>query len=100
MTFEGGSAQGIEMFLVRGGEKFGQLDDYFAYVQCANGVPGLPVLLKVSMESYEFTIPAVQDIRANCPAGEFHGTVSFDGIVGSFADGREIKLERRDSVWE
>ena len=100
MTFEGGSAQGIEMFLVRGGEKFGQLDDYFAYVQCANGVPGLPALLKVSMESYEVTIPAVQDIRANCPAGEFHGTVSFDGIVGSFADGREIKLERRDSVWE
>ena len=91
---DAGDVLGTEIHLVaaRGG--------YRAVIQCAEGGPGVPVVVpvKVSGQQIEFEIPD-QDDNFCCP-GKFRGTVSKDTLTGKFdsCDDKLI-LKRGRSYW-
>jgi hypothetical protein len=86
---------GVEVFLVRGE------GGYFATVQCAQGVPGKPVLVPalVSGRVVEFQLPA--DAKTLCPAAKFRGELRDDGLKGAF-EGSDWPgfLTRSRSYWQ
>ena len=87
---------GVEMYIVpsRG--------NYYATVVCAEGGPGVPetVKLTVSGSSISFVVPA--NSASNCPAGAvFTGQISVNGINGAFS-GSELRLflNRGKGYWQ
>lgn len=100
LEFDRGKTQGMEIFIVQGGRTYGNGDDYFAYVQCAHGTPGRPVVVKISIHMDEVSIPAILDPESGCPSLEFKGAVSPSGIDGRFSGQPLITLPRRKSAWQ
>ena len=71
---------GVEMYVV-----FSH-GNYYATVQCAEGAPGIPetVQLSVSGLSVSFVVP--ENSASGCPVGAiFTGQVTASGIRGTFA---------------
>jgi hypothetical protein len=92
---EGGDVIGTEVHIVvtRGG--------YHAVVQCAEGEPGVSVVVPVvaSGSAIEFELPDQQQILC-CP-GRFRGTVSKDALRGKFDGcGDKLVLKRKRSYWQ
>jgi hypothetical protein len=100
MAFGGGEVHGVEIFIVRGRVSAGSPEGYFAYMQCANGKPGRPIVVPVSVVSDDITIPDISGANTGCPASEFHGSIAPSGISGQFGSLPTIELPRRESVWQ
>lgn len=91
---EAGDVVGTEVHIVlaRGG--------HYAVVQCAQGEPGMPVVVpvKVTGQQVEFEIPDRED-NLCCP-GKFRGTVSKAALTGKFdACDDQLTLKRGRSYW-
>ena len=74
----------------------GTQGSYWAYVQMAEGVPGIPVLVKASVtgDRIEFTLPKVM-------GGRFSGHITEKDLVGKFeAFSDKTTLPRRKSYWQ
>ena len=97
MQFGKEDITGIEILLVH--SRFG----YYAVIQCAEGAPGVPIVLpaKVSGNVVEIAAPAKDDIRSGCPASSFRGTFGETGLTGSF-EGTQWPgfLKRTNSYWQ
>jgi hypothetical protein len=92
---EGGDVLGTEITIVYGGK------DYYALVQCAEGVPGIPVLLVAQINdlNVSFTIP--KGAHSGCPETAYSGTVSKSGLKGQFDGyGKSELLKRKASYWQ
>jgi len=81
---------GIEVIIVRSREGFR------AFVQTADGVPGAPVLVPVSLDgpTLSFTIPSTTGEPL-----EFKGKATRQGLSGTLDD-RPLTLPRRRSYWQ
>ena len=87
---------GVEMYVVS------SHGSYYASLQCAEGAPGIPetVKLSVSGSSVSFVVPS--STRSGCPSGAtFTGQLAADGIRGSFA-GTDWPgfLKRGNGYWQ
>ena len=96
----GGKIHGYEIFIVNGDRSSGRESDYYAIVQCANGRISPPAIGRVEMSADELTISIPDQGELGCPSSLFTGRVGFKDLVGSFGDGKEISLPRKDSFWE
>lgn len=95
-----GLLYGYEIFIVRGDRAAGVESDYYAIVQCAHGKVSRPLLGRVEMSSDQVTITLPDHDEPACPSSRFTGTVGFKELTGSFGNGKEISLPRKDSFWE
>ena len=95
MKFGTEDVTGVEIFVVYGHE------GHYAVVQCAEGVPGKPLVAKATVikHAIEFEVPA--DRETLCPKGIFRGTVSPEGLQGKFerVDWPGF-LPRKKSYWQ
>jgi len=87
---------GVEMYVVS------SHGSYYASLQCAEGAPGIPetVKLSISGSSVSFVVPS--STRSGCPSGAtFTGQLAADGIRGSFA-GTDWPgfLKRGNGYWQ
>ena len=87
---------GVEMYVVS------SHGSYYASLQCAEGAPGIPetVKLSISGSSVSFVVPS--STRSGCPSGAtFTGQLAADGIRGSFA-GTDWPgfLKRSNGYWQ
>lgn len=95
MRFGTEDVTGVEILLVfsRAG--------YYAVMQCAEGAPGVPMVLpaKVAGSSVEIEPPLSKDSR--CPNSKFRGTIEESGLRGTF-EGTDWPgfLERGSSYWQ
>jgi hypothetical protein len=95
MRFGTEDVSGVEIFVV-----YGQ-DAHWAVVQCADGVPGKPLVSKATVNKnvIEFEVPLDQDTL--CPSGIFRGTVSAKGLRGKFERMNSPQvLARKKSYWQ
>lgn len=85
---------GAEVTVVYGG------NGYYAIVQCAEGSPGIPLVVpaKVIGEVLTFT---VTEASSGCPPAMFSGTISHKGLSGAF-EGSSWPglLKRGKSYWQ
>ena len=85
---------GVEISIVIGGK------GYFAIVQCAEGVPGIPQVVPAQIAglSLQFTL---ENSATGCPASAFQGTVSANGLTGAF-EGTTWPgfMRRRKGYWQ
>lgn len=91
---EGGDVVGMEVFVVSAA------GGYRAVVQCAEGVPGDPVVVaaRVDGASLSFDVPAE---RSSMCHGRFTGTLAPDGLRGRFDGEHETRVLRRGkSYWQ
>ena len=95
-----GRIHGFEIFIVRGNRTSGIEYDYYAVVQCADGKVSPPIIGKVEMSSDKLTISLPKQTGLGCPSSMFIGRVGFKDLVGSFGDGKQLTLPRKDSIWE
>jgi hypothetical protein len=96
----GGVVNGYEIFIVKGNRISGIESDYFAIVQCAKGKISPPVIGKVVMNLDELVITLPEQTGLGCPSSLFTGRVGFKELIGSFGDGEQLSLPRKDSFWE
>lgn len=91
---------GYEIFIVKGDRATGAESDYYAIVQCAHGRVSPPLVGQVEMSSDQVTITLPDHGEPACPSFQFTGTVGFKELTGTFGNGKEISLPRKDSFWE
>jgi hypothetical protein len=91
---------GYEIFIVKGDRATDTESDYYAIVQCAHGRVSPPLVGQVDMSSDQVTITLPDHGEPACPSSQFTGTVGFKELTGSFGNGKEISLPRKDSFWE
>lgn len=93
---EAGDILGMEIFIVFGGDA-----GHFAFIQCAEGWPGRPVLVAARVDGQRVELAAHDDAASHCPRARFTGTVSRDGLQGAF-DGQPavLTLPRKSSFWQ
>ena len=96
----GGRIHGYEIFIVRGNRASGIESDYYAIVQCADGKISPPVIGKVELSSDNLVITLPEQPELGCPSSLFTGRVGFKELIGSFGDGKQLSLPRKDSFWE
>ena len=92
---EAGDVVGVEITVIYSDS------GYFALVQCAEGSPGAPQLIPVTVEgsTISFSLPPQAD--SDCPATNFLGSISKRGLTGTFKDNDWPGfLKRRRSYWE
>jgi len=92
---ESGDLGGTEITIVFGGSA------HYAIVQCSEGSPGIPLVVKVQVQgqNVSFTIP--KDSSSGCPEATYAGTVSAAGLQGQFAGfGKRELLKRKPSYWQ
>lgn len=90
---ESGDVLGTEIFIVFSNK------GHFAVVQCAEGAPGAPASVPVTVKGAKiaFTLP---DDRSGC-SGDFQGTVSATGLKGRFKnESADVSLQRKQSYWQ
>ena len=92
-----GDVIGDEVFIVYSRE------GYFAYVQCAEGSPGLPVIVPVKLKGLdvEFSIP--EKSGSQCSGATFSGRVSKTELSGKWRYpnvSHDAVLKRRRSYWQ
>ena len=68
---------GVEVSLVIGG------DSYYAIVQCAEGVPGVPEVVPVQVNGAQITF-RLENSKSGCPTGLFSGSIDSNGLTGAF----------------
>ena len=95
-----GLLYGYEILIVKGDRAVGTGSDYYAIVQCANGKVSPPLIGQVAMTSDQVTITLPKHGEPSCPSSQFTGTIGFNELTGSFSNGTEFKLSRRDSFWQ
>jgi hypothetical protein len=95
---ESGDVLGIEVFVVLSSR------GYFVVFQSSEGGPAVPVVAQAKIEgkSIEFVLPP-----ESAYAGKFKGTLTEEGINGSFPSGRlgpdgssVIRLKKGKSFWQ
>jgi len=90
-----GDLSGTEITIVFGGS------DHYAIVQCSEGSPGIPLVVKVQVQGQKvsFTIP--KGSSSGCPESGYTGTVSASGLSGQFTGfGEQELLKRKPSYWQ
>ena len=93
---EGGDLLGEEIFIV-----YGDMGEYFASVQCAQGGTRAPFVTKVEVvnNNIEFVVP--NNKGHLCTPGMFRGTITNKGISGEFkGSGYKVFLKRGNSYWQ
>jgi len=85
---ESGDVGGVELFITYG------RDGFYALFQMAEGIPDVPVLVKLEVRdsTVTFTFPA--DSRYHEGLRTFTGTVAGNGLTGKFANGYSVRLVR------
>ena len=95
-----GLLYGYEIFIVKGDRAVGAESDYYAIVQCAHGKVSPPLMGQVAMSSDQVTITLPEHGEPGCPSSQFTGTIGFKELIGSFGNGKDLTLSRKDSFWE
>ena len=91
---EGGDVLGTEVHIV-----FSQ-DKHHAVIQCAEGAPGVPVVVPVAVSGAEIEFEVPDQRETLCCPGKFRGTVSKDALRGKFDTCHDkLVLKRRQSYW-
>jgi len=82
MKFGTEDVTGVEIYVVYSLAQ--SREAYWAIVQCAEGVPGKPLVAKlaVNKSNIQFVVP--EDRETLCPSGTFTGTVFAKGLKGKF----------------
>jgi hypothetical protein len=93
---EAGDILGMEVFIVSGGDA-----GHFAFIQCAEGWPGRPVLVAAKVDGQRVELAAHTAADSHCPQARFTGTVTRAGLQGAF-DGQpaQLTLPRKKSFWQ
>ena len=95
---ESGDLSGTEIFIVTAA------DGYAAFVQAAEGEPGVAVVVpvKVSQDRISFTVP-----KPSSGAGIYKGRISATGFLGTVvttyngkAHSSTVQLRRKNSYWQ
>jgi hypothetical protein len=83
---------GWEFFIVYSG------GDYHLLYQGSEGWPTVLLLLPITVNgnTIRFTIPRRNESRFD----EFEGTITRDILSGSFSNGIQVVLERKESYWQ
>lgn len=91
---ESGDVIGTEIFIVYGSS------GYYAIMQCAEGSPSKPVLVKATIKNNEVKLESATE-ESNCPMGVFSGKVNSNYLRGKF-EGTEysVILKRKKSYWQ
>ncbi len=92
VTAEEGDVLGMEVFIMFSSD--GMSENYYAYVQIAEGEPGTPTLSPATVvgDSISFQVPH---------RGTFRGKIWEKKLTGTFSDkGQAFTLPRRKSFWE
>ena len=85
---------GAEFTVVYGG------NSYYVIVQCSEGAPGIPNVVPASVENLNITFQ-VTSASSGCPAEPFKGTITSEGLSGSFQDAWWPGfLKRGKSYWQ
>lgn len=93
---ESGDVGGMEIFIMLVGTS-----EYRATVQIAEGVPGEPSLVPVTVtgNTIEFSFPEGSDLAKGL--GTFRGTITAAGLNGKFQLSEEkVFLKRKASYWQ
>jgi hypothetical protein len=92
---EGGDLLGTEITILYGA------GEYYAVVQCSEGSPGPPLLLKARIADLKVSFTVPKGSRSGCPETTYTGTVSSEGLKGQFLDyGVPELLTRKKSYWQ
>ena len=74
---------------------------YFTLVQCAEGSPGVPLLVPATVKGSTISFSLPSQVESDCPATQFQGTISKRGLTGAFKDTDWPGfLKRRRSYWQ
>lgn len=85
---------GAEITIVVGG------DGYYAIVQCAEGTPGVPQVVRAQVEGLTVTF-GLDDAKSGCPVSVFSGTIDMQGLIGAFEGSAwPGLLKRGKSYWQ
>lgn len=76
-----GDLTGTEIFIVDGG-----VSGYYAVLQCADGEPSRPTLVKATVQATRIELEAHHDQDSHCPASRFLGTLTQGRLKGRFED--------------
>ncbi len=93
---ESGDVGGMEIFIMLVGTS-----EYRATVQIAEGVPGEPSLVPVTVKgnTIEFSFPEGSDLAKGL--GPFRGTITAAGLSGKFQlQDEKVFLKRKPSYWQ
>jgi hypothetical protein len=98
---EAGDVGGVEVFIVYAAGPGDAKSGYYAMMQCAEGVPGKPVLVPATVAGNRIELAAHSDSESYCPRAKFKGSVSTKGLKGGFeGEGGAIWLPRKRSYWQ
>lgn len=74
---------------------------HYALVQCAEGEPGIPLLLKAQVTGLKVSFTVPKGSSSGCPEATYTGTVTSAGLTGHFAGfGPSELLKRKSSYWQ
>jgi len=92
---ESGDLGGTEITILYGA------GTHYALVQCAEGEPGIPVLVKAQVAGLKVSFTLPKGSGSGCPEATYTGTVTAGGITGEFAGfGPTELLKRKPSYWQ
>jgi hypothetical protein len=91
---ESGDLGGTEISIVPGA------GGYFAIAQCAEGQPGIPVVVRAQVVGMKVSFELQKGTSSGCPEAPYTGTVSAAGLKGQFSGfGEPELLKRKVSYW-
>jgi hypothetical protein len=92
---ESGDLGGTEISIVVGG------GGHYAIVQCSEGSPGIPVVVKVQVQGQRVAFTVPNGSGSGCPEAAYSGTVGAEGLTGRFNGFGDPKLlKRKTSYWQ
>jgi hypothetical protein len=92
---ESGDLGGSEISIVVGG------GGHYAIVQCSEGSPGIPVVVKVQVQGQRVSFTLPKGSGSGCIEATYTGTVSAAGLTGQFSGAGEPKLlKRKPGYWQ
>lgn len=92
---ESGDLGGTEISIVLGG------GGHYAIVQCSEGSPGIPVVVKVQVQGQRVAFSLPKGSGSGCIEATYTGTVGAAGLTGQFSGAGEPRLLKRSpSYWQ
>lgn len=92
---ESGDLGGTEISILYGAHA------HYAVVQCSEGEPGIPVVVKVKVNGSKVSFTVPKNSGSGCPEVAYEGTVSAAGLTGQFSGfGLTELLKRKSSYWQ
>ncbi len=92
-----GDLGGVEVFISYATVNNGLESRHYAYVQIAEGSPGEPQLVPVTVNGNKVSFSLSGKYAAISP---FSGAVLGDSLIGQFTNKWQLRLPRRSSYWQ